>query len=67
MTITFTTRRARGYFDGVLSDTPRPHPDPGCGRAFVTPSVSADVLLNDCGQPVLHGGNRSRSGLGDGA
>ena len=35
MTMTSTTARA-GYFDVVLSDTPRPHPDPGCGRAFVT-------------------------------
>jgi hypothetical protein len=27
------------------------------------PSVSADVLLNECGQPVFDGGHRSRAVL----
>jgi len=41
---------------------------PGCTPIRVSaglrdPSVSADVLFNECGQPVFDGGNRSRAVL----
>ena len=35
----------------------------GCSRGLRGTSVSADVLFNECGQPVFDGGNRSRAVL----
>ena len=37
-------------------------PRSGCGRAS-SPAVTADVLLDECGQPVFDGGHRSRAVL----
>ena len=49
-------------FDVVLSDAARAHPHPGvAGPSY--PSVSADVLFSECGQPVFDAGDRSRAVL----
>jgi hypothetical protein len=60
MTMTSTTVGAG--FHTVLSDTPATARS-GVWPGLRDPSVSVDVLLNECGQPVLDGGNCSRAVL----